>query len=123
MDVPKFDEDMLFDKSPLSELIERICVQRAKHLDDAVFGEIKEIIKENELLTVVNLNEKAIVDALKKQIPKKPIKKNPICYQKTKDGQEHYAYSYYCPNCDTNVNTEGHHCPCGQAIDWSDTDG
>ena len=26
-------------------------------------------------------------EALEKQIPKKPIKKNPICYEKTKDGK------------------------------------
>ena len=62
------------------------------------------------------------IDALKKQIPKKPIKKNPICYEKTKDGQERYAYEYFCPMCDTKVNKEPHHCPCGQALDWSDTE-
>ena len=60
------------------------------------------------------------INALEKQIPKKPIKKNPICYEKTVDGQETYAYDCYCPTCDTNVNDEKHHCPCGQALDWSD---
>ena len=64
----------------------------------------------------------AVKSALEKQIPKKPIKKNPICYEKTVDGQETYAYDYYCPTCDTNVNNEKHHCPCGQALDWSDTE-
>ena len=71
MNVPQFDEDVLFGKSPLSVLIERICVQRSKRLDDAILGEINEIIKENEHLTVVNLNAKAIVEALEKQIPQK----------------------------------------------------
>lgn len=58
--------------------------------------------------------------ALEKQIPKKPIKKNPICYERTKTGQKYYAYDYHCPMCDTKVNKEPHHCPCGQALDWSD---
>lgn len=63
--------------------------------------------------------EKAI-EALGKQIPKKLIKKNPICYDRRKDGNELYAYDYHCPNCDAKVNKEKHHCPCGQALDWSD---
>lgn len=67
-------------------------------------------------------NEDAKIAALEKQIPKKPIKKNPICYEKTKDGPESYAYEYFCPMCDTKVNKEPHHCPCGQALDWSDTE-
>lgn len=60
------------------------------------------------------------INALEKQMPKKPIKKNPICYSKSKDGEEHYAYDYYCSQCGANVNKESHHCPCGQALDWSD---
>ena len=58
--------------------------------------------------------------AFEKQIPKKPIKKNPICYAKTRDGVELYAYDYHCPSCEKNVNGEWHHCPCGQTLDWSD---
>lgn len=123
MDVPKFNEDVLFDKSPLGVIIERIEVKRSKRFDDAIFGEINKIIKENEHLIVVELNEKAIVEALEKQIPKKPLKKNPICYERTKTGQKYYAYDYHCPMCYTKVNKEPHHCPCGQALDWSETDG
>lgn len=62
------------------------------------------------------------IEALEKQIPKKPIKRNPICYQKTKDGREKYAYDFHCALCDTKINKEKHHCPCGQAIDWSDAE-
>ena len=65
---------------------------------------------------------KAIRNALEKQIPKKPVKKNPICYAKTKDGQELYAYDYHCPMCDTKLKTNEHHCPCGQALDWGETE-
>lgn len=58
--------------------------------------------------------------AVKRQIPTKPIKKNPICYSKSIDGEELYAYDYHCPQCDAKVNGEKHHCPCGQALDWSE---
>lgn len=60
-------------------------------------------------------------EALEKQIPKKPIKKNPICYEKTKDGTEFIAYDYFCPDCNKQIKATEHHCKCGQALDWSDT--
>ena len=60
--------------------------------------------------------------ALEKQIPKKPIKKNPICYEKTKDGTEFIAYDYFCPDCNKQIKATEHHCKCGQALDWSDTE-
>ena len=61
--------------------------------------------------------------ALDKQIPKKPVKKNPICYQRTKDGREKYAYNFHCALCDAKLRAIiDHHCFCGQTIDWSDTE-
>lgn len=61
-------------------------------------------------------------NALEKQIPKMPIKKNPICYARTKDGQECFAFDYFCPNCNEQIKQFEHHCKCGQALDWSDTE-
>ena len=61
-------------------------------------------------------------DALEKQIPKKAIKKNPICYEKTKYGQEYFAFDYFCPNCNEQIKLSEHHCKCGQALDWSDSE-
>ena len=58
--------------------------------------------------------------AIAKQIPKRPVKSNPICYSKTNDKQEHYEYDYYCPICNQKIKIKEHHCPCGQNIDWSD---
>lgn len=60
-------------------------------------------------------------EVVEKQTSKKPVKKNPICYNKTKDGQEYYAYDYHCPVCDEKLKLQEHHCPCGQALDWSDS--
>lgn len=61
-------------------------------------------------------------EALEKQTPKKPIKKNPICYEKTKDGTEFIAYDYFCPDCNKQIKATEHHCKCGQALDWGDTE-
>lgn len=70
----------------------------------------------------INKACKMACKALEKQIPKKPIEKNPICYIKSRDGEEVYAYDYHCPLCNARVNGEKHHCPCGQALDWSETE-
>ena len=88
-----------------------------------VFGKDGKAMVLNEDYVIYCADEETfemVKAAVEKQIPKKPIKKNPICYEKTVDGQETYAYDCYCPTCDTNVNDEKHHCPCGQALDWSD---
>lgn len=54
------------------------------------------------------------IAALEKQIPKKPIL------------DTIYHQQYYCPNCEDflvkNNGDKPHHCTCGQAISWSDTD-
>lgn len=65
--------------------------------------------------------ESLIISALEKQIPKKPIKKNPVCYAKTKAGQEYYTFDYFCPRCNEQIQIFEHHCECGQVLDWSDT--
>lgn len=64
--------------------------------------------------------------ALEKQIPKKPLIKT-----HTYSGlDDDFTNKYYCPVCnelivceDTNGYYAGkivEHCPCGQALDWSD---
>lgn len=93
-------------------------------------GEAKKIL-EGELLAVTlesnvskketqkkRLNEKfkalnVVIEAIDKQIPRKPIEKSP--------------WVYHCPNCDSKKVEETfierfRYCPdCGQALDWSET--
>ena len=57
------------------------------------------------------------IEALEKQIPKKPIK--------SKNQVVRYVNTYYCPICElgitgTNIAKWCYHC--GQKIDWSDVD-
>lgn len=60
------------------------------------------------------------IKALEKQIPKEVVKKNYICVSKSIDGEECYVYDYHCPMCDVKLKVFEHHCPCGQALDWSE---
>ena len=50
------------------------------------------------------------IQALEKQIPKKPYK----------DNENGIYEKEYCPICHRSVFPNDHHCICGQAIDWRD---
>lgn len=52
------------------------------------------------------------ISALEKQIPKRPYLDNDNgIYEKE-----------YCPTCHRSLFPNDHHCICGQALDWSDTE-
>lgn len=89
----------------INHIIDRIVVERSKQIDSAIFGEIQEIAIENGIETRIKMNETAIVDALKKQIPKKPLVYN-IFQRHCECGAILKVYYKYCYEC-------------GQAIDWS----
>ena len=62
------------------------------------------------------------VNALEKQIPKKPT---PIDYEKYMDTVKNALFlkgSYWCPNCNHVVKCGTYCSDCGQKLDWSDTD-
>ena len=50
------------------------------------------------------------IQALEKQIPKKPYK----------DNENGIYEKEYCPICHRSLFPNDHHCICGQAIDWRD---
>jgi len=57
------------------------------------------------------------VDAVNKQIPKKPEKA-----KEARSGMGYEYYDWFCPTCGRFLAFEpskgDHHCTCGQAIDW-----
>ena len=50
------------------------------------------------------------IQALEKQIPKKPYK----------DNENGVCEKDHCPTCHRSLFPNDHHCICGQAIDWRD---
>ena len=61
----------------------------------------------------------AAIDALKKQIPVKPVKSKEERY-----GMGYEYHDWICPSCGRFLapeptQTGNHHCKCGQAIDWN----
>lgn len=71
---------------------------------------------------------KTAIEALEKQIPKKPVIKT----HKYIGSDDDFVNKYHCPVCNAlmiNEDTNGFyagrkqkHCDCGQALDWSDTE-
>ena len=63
---------------------------------------------------------KMAIDALEKQIPKKPEQSKIPRYV-----MRYEYYDWYCPTCGRFLAFErskgDHHCTCGQAIDWEET--
>ena len=60
------------------------------------------------------------IQALEKQIPKKPT---PIDYEKYMDTVKNALFlkgSYWCPNCNHVVKCGTYCSDCGQKLDWSD---
>lgn len=58
------------------------------------------------------------IDALKKQIPVKPVKS-----KEERCGMGYVYHDWVCPSCGRFLapepaQTGNHHCKCGQAIDW-----
>lgn len=108
----------------IAKSVENLYILREKEKDAAVFGEITKIATENGIDTYLTLNEKAIIKAFEKQIPKKPE----YYGDGYSDGKLVYDYAK-CPVCgrddfEYDINNWGcSYCPdCGQALDWSDTE-
>ena len=60
------------------------------------------------------------IEALEKQIPKKPLQD-----KKPRYGMGYEYYDWVCPTCGHFLAPEpqkigNHHCKCGQAIDWTE---
>ena len=99
--------------SGINKCVERIMVERNKKVNSLVFGEITKMATENGLDTIISLNEEAIVSALQKQIPQKPIIPS---YRNPKDKDCGW---YVCPCCKADVEASGCYCHiCGQKLDW-----
>ena len=114
-----------------NKIIEEIIIERNKRIDKLIYGEIQKIATEHGIDTKIVLNEKAIVSALEKQIPKKPI----LEYHKEPYPKNYgMMIKFLCPNCgrfivamyeidveDGRMRKDLKGCPtCLQAIDFTE---
>lgn len=99
----------------IESMIEKIIVERNKTVDNAIMGEIQKIAVENGIETKIILDERNIINALKKQVRQKPIFWN--------------NELYICPNCHRAEYIKQRdaldvYCGfCGQLIDWGGENG
>ena len=80
--------------------------------------------KENILAYTSEMAEfKALaIDAIEKQIPKKPIKTKIATLNKSPEAVS-WESIHCCPRCESNLAPEYKYCPqCGLEIDWSEDD-
>ena len=79
------------------------------------FEKAVEILKANNekrIAAIYASCKRLAIEALEKQIPKKPYSDNDNgIYEKD-----------CCPTCHRSLFPNDHHCRCGQALDWSDTE-
>ena len=107
------------DKSEWLSVLIRIAEQYIRKEDEGEMKIIEAInaIKCNKPTSGYTILCEALdmaVDALEKQMPKRPLKKRIV-----NDG---YAWEWVCPNCHiVKVTTEQQFCDdCGQRLDWGD---
>ena len=120
---PKFMERIQLSAPKIADMGElktgmeiNTLIQPVKNLDDAICVEIVKMAEEKGINNLWLLNKNAIVSALEKQIPKKPII---LGYR---EGREINTISYTCPMCHKHTSKENYCKHCGQALDWSDTE-
>ena len=65
--------------------------------------------------TMVADNARTAIEALEKQLPKKPIDKSCV-----KDNDTIYGYVGICPSCSGIVDDSMIVCDCAQVLDWSE---
>lgn len=89
---PFFDSD-----TGTLKILHKISVWKQENIETAITDEIIKTAKEHEVNDLIVLDKKAILDALQKQIPKKPIikhHKEAIVPQRCGRLME-----FLCPNC------------------------
>jgi hypothetical protein len=101
------------DGNEVSRFIHQVSIKHQKEVDNAIMLEIKSMATENGIKDEYILNEKAILSALEKQMPKKPV----IPF-------DSIDRNYECPTCPHRVDKTQQYCDkCGQKLDWGEENG
>lgn len=124
----KYDMDKInkaiLENTYVDSIIDKVIIERNKSVDSAVIMEIQKIAVEGGIETKFTLNERNILNALKKQIPQKPTPHKIDIEGGVKIGNVIWGKNttaYRCPCCDELISKVYLYCyKCGQAIDWSE---
>lgn len=113
-----------FDEGTM-RLSEKIAVQMADDCDTAIAEEIAKAARAAGVSDCTVLNKKAILDAIEKQIPKKPTFVDTRFRnhgRSVADGVS-ICKCYKCPTCWSHIfhvwDSEKYCVHCGQALDWT----
>ena len=116
LDIPKDltpKEDAL--GNTICNITNKILVEQVEKIDNKICERIKDIAILNGIDEIYVLDRNAIISALEKQMPKKPL-----------EIEGDYTALYgICPNCKNTIcdNEDYKYCnDCGQALDWSDSE-
>ena len=107
-----FPENQKFEfEDNIARMTVSICVQMVEQYDNAVIAEIANAARATGASDCVVLNKKAIIEALERRTPKKPLEE--WCG---------WLHRFECSSCGATVDRYNNlFCArCGQAIDWSD---
>jgi hypothetical protein len=93
------------------KITEKTIAQFVDEYDDYIVSQIANTARENGISDLTILNKKAILDAMRKQMPRKPeLAKSGLYGNCAVCGKVVHIGNRYCDNC-------------GQALDWEVTDG
>lgn len=111
-DMDKINKSIL-ENTYMDSIIDKVIIERNKSVDSAVIMEIQKIAVEGGIETKFTLNERNILNALKKQIPQKPLLDTIF-----PSGVEWYR----CPSCCHNgIEKTSNYCHCcGQSLKWEE---
>lgn len=125
-----FPENQRIESDDLQmRLTEKIFVQMVDNYETAVAEEIASAARAAGVSDVTVLNKKTILEALEKQIPKKPT----FVDTRFRNHGRHVGDGvsldkcYKCPTCWSHIfhvwDSEKYCVHCGQALDWGEADG
>lgn len=100
------------DINVVNKFVEKIVVEHSEKVDGLLFGEIQRMATDEGFETKITLYKSTIMDALRKQIPQKPLDIPLEAW-------------LYCPSCGGKLDDrekKDYCADCGQKIDWSDAE-